>query len=160
MEAGEGHIGNGGNVDGQGPQALSTETCRCCTRTLSQCLESASQWASPSVTQLQRGVLQHPCPVTRCQPPWGREAGAIPGRDLGLTSPADGGSLLALQQLPGMQGCQIAKQMLGDFCTPPTFLLLGCARQCGGQELCFCGHRAWWPHSLALQPAPAVPASL
>lgn len=38
------------------------------------------------------GVLQHPCPVTRCQPPWGRGAGVIHGRDSGLTNPADRGA--------------------------------------------------------------------
>lgn len=51
------------NMDGQGPQALSTETCRCCAGTMSWCLESVCQWASVSITQPQQGVLQHSCPV-------------------------------------------------------------------------------------------------
>lgn len=59
-------------MGGQGPHTLSTETCWCCTRTLPQCLESASWWASGSVTQLR------PYPVSSCYPPWGRDAGSDP----------------------------------------------------------------------------------
>lgn len=33
------------------------------------------------------------------------------------------------------------KQVLGYFCTPPTFFPLWCAQQCGGQESGFGGHR-------------------
>lgn len=43
------------NMDGQGPQALSTETCRCCAGTMSWCLESVCQWASVSITQAPTG---------------------------------------------------------------------------------------------------------
>lgn len=103
------------------------------------------------------GMGHPPSPWATCAtalPP--SDVGVIPGRDLGLTSPTDGGSPLDPQWLPGRQGWQNMKQILGHFCTPPMFLLPGCTRQPGGQEPCFCGHMILWPHSLAVQPAGAV----
>lgn len=43
------------------------------------------------MSQSHSGVLQPPCPVSRCQPFWGRDVGVIHGRDSGLPSLTDGG---------------------------------------------------------------------
>lgn len=83
-----------GTTHGQGPHARSTETCRCCTRTPPRCLESASWWASGSVTRL------HPRPVSSCHPPWGRDAGSDPWPGSGI----DQRRRQALAACPGDSG--------------------------------------------------------
>lgn len=118
----------------------------------SQSLESASWWKSVSVTQPQWS----PAASLSCDKvpaSLGQGHGCDPWQGFRIDQP---GRLGGTHGLPAATvRAKILKQ-IGDICTPPTFILFGCAWQSGRQELHFCGHggHAVCPSS---QPRPLLP---